>query len=594
MRDSTYAIQECVAVEVPSGEKLDPLAFSLGPRVAVGQRREQPEDNHGQGKEQNGAESIENNVVLDKGNPSGQKVEHLAEGNDGEVQGREVVMQEELTLHKIEGEVVEGPTEDGGSNLVIEALEDGVSVIIAAALPAENSDALEKNIDNNSSSSAPPNDGVAHQVNLAVLPTPEVNTAAEDRPSLRAGIPGMRLNKTGISLPHDLLELPKLAEEARVAVVDLFGICSELRMVVGLDIPKTVGEGTAFGAGNFLLFRGPIGKLDFVGEKNTASHDMHQLELGVNGTKTLLSNAARRLLLDDLNAEEIVGIAIEALIAIGRYLVLPVSLSNRGANVMRMETTVSGQMVETENSTILDIGGLGQVIPSASSVNGLAIDTKRLSLVFQEPNVVVVLVGIESDLLLLGTSGVHQGVRMKIASLGVDVPDSNTATQKNVGRDILHTLRVQSRLKLGAHEAVTVAGVGKAQEVDSEHGHVERKRDDDEAESAGHEVLGERARGDMLVVAKHNPELNQSQAANPRNGEQTNPLDASGDAQAKAGDGQPEPPAWREGFGRSQLLLVGERREAESCKSGSNHEGRIKQDKAGLGKKTVLCKEPVR
>lgn len=179
---------------------------------------------------------------------------------------------------------------------------------------------------------------------------------------------------------------------------------------------------------------------------------------------------------------------------------------------------------------------------------------------------------------------------MKIASLGVDVPDGNTATHKNVGRDILHTLRVQSRLELGAHETVTLTRVGKAQEVDSEHGQIETKRDDNEAESAGHEVFGERARGNVLVIAKHNPELNQSQAANPRNGEQTNPLDASGDSQAKTGDGQPEPPAWREGLSRPQLLLVGKRSKAEGSKGGSNHQGRVKQDKSGLSKKAVLCK----
>lgn len=234
-----------------------------------------------------------------------------------------------------------------------------------------------------------------------MLPAPEVDTAAEDRPSLGARIPGMRLNKTGIRLPHDLLKLPELAEESRVAIVDLFGVSSELRMVVGLDVPKTVGEGAALGAGNLLLFRGPIRKLDLVGEKNTASHDVHQLELGVNGTKTFLSNAALRLLLNNLDTEKVVGISIEALIAISRDLVLPISLGNRGTNVMRMETTMGRQMIKTENRAILDIGGFGEVVPRASSVDGLTIDAERLSLVLEEPDVVVILVGIESNLLLL-------------------------------------------------------------------------------------------------------------------------------------------------------------------------------------------------
>ena len=588
MGDRTYAIQEGIAIEIPSAEKLDSLAFSLGPRVTVGQRRVQPEDDHRQAKEQNGAYSVKNDFVLDERNPGCHEVKDLAEGNNGEVQCREVMMQEELTLHKVEREIMESPSKNRGSNLIVKSLEDGISVIVAAALPAENSDALEKDIDNNGGSGAPPDDRVTHQVNLAVLPTPEVDTAAKDRPGLGARVPGMRLNEAGICPPHDLLELPEFAEETRVAIVDLFGVRSELRMLVRLDIPKTVGKGTALGAGDFLLLRGPIRKFDLVGEENTASHDVHQPELGVNGTKAFLSNAALRLLLDNLNTEKVVGISIKALIAISGHLVLPIGLGNGRTNVVGMETTVGRLMVETENHAILDIGDFGEVVPRASSIDGLTINTKRLSLVLEKPDVVLILVGIESNLLLLRACRVHQGVRMQIASLGVDVPDGNTTTHKNVGRDILHSLRVQSRLELGAHEAIAFARVGKAQEVDSEHGHVKGKRDDNEAKNAGHEVLGERARRNMLVITKHNPELNQGQAANPRNGEQTNPLDASGDSQAETGNNQPEPPARLEGLGRSQLLLVGESREAEGSKGGSNHQGRVKQDEPGLGKKAVL------
>lgn len=593
MGDRTYTVQEGVAVEVPSGEKLDPLAFSLGPRVTVGQWGEEPEDDHGQGKEQNGTESVKDDLVLDERDPGCREVKDLAECNNGKVQGWEIMMQEELTLHKIEGEIVKSPSKNRGSNLIVETLENGVGVIVAAALPAENGDALEKDVDNHGSSSAPPDDGVTQQVNLAVMPAPEVDTAAKDRPSLGARIPGMGLDEAGIGLPHDLLKLPELAKEAGVAIVDLFSVGSELGVVVRLDIPKTVGKGTALGAGNFLLFRGPIRKFNLMGEKNTARHDVHQLELGVNGTKTFLSNAALRLLLDNLDTEKVIGVSVKALITISGNLVLPVSLSNGGTNIMRMETTVGWQMIETENHAVLNIRKFGEVVPRASSVDRLTIDTQRLGLVFEEPDVVVILVGIEGNLLLLGAGRIHQGVRMQIASLGVDVPDGNTAAQKDVSRHILHALGVQSRLELRAHEAITFARVGEAQEVDTKHGHVEGKRDDNQAESAGHEVLGERTRGDMLVVAKHNPELNQSQAANPGNGEQTNPLDASGNSQAKTGDGQPEPPAWREGLRRSKFLLVGERSEAEGSESGSNHEGRVEQDEPGLGKKAVLCDEPV-
>lgn len=112
MGDGTYVIREGIAVEIPGAEKLDPLAFSLGPGVTVGQRREQPENDHRQGKEQNGSESIENNLVLDERDSGCQKVKDLAKGNNGEVQGREVMMQEELTLHEVKGEIVESPSKN--------------------------------------------------------------------------------------------------------------------------------------------------------------------------------------------------------------------------------------------------------------------------------------------------------------------------------------------------------------------------------------------------------------------------------------------------------------------------------------------------
>lgn len=45
-------------------------------------------------------------------------------------------MQEELTLHQVEGEVVEGPSQHRGSDFVREAADDRVLDIIEAALPS--------------------------------------------------------------------------------------------------------------------------------------------------------------------------------------------------------------------------------------------------------------------------------------------------------------------------------------------------------------------------------------------------------------------------------------------------------------------------
>lgn len=56
-------------------------------------------------------------------------------------------MQEELTRHQIEWEVMECPSENGLAQFIIEALEIDVFVIAAAALPTDDGDALEENVE---------------------------------------------------------------------------------------------------------------------------------------------------------------------------------------------------------------------------------------------------------------------------------------------------------------------------------------------------------------------------------------------------------------------------------------------------------------
>lgn len=101
--------------------------------------------------------------------------------------------------------------------------------------------------------------------------------------------------------------------------------------------------------------------------------------------------------------------------------------------------------------------------------------------------------GIQSDLLLLAAGGIHQWVGVEIAALGVDMSNRYSAAQDNISSNVLHAFAVQGRLELGAHEAITIARVDKAEEVDGEHGHVEGERDDDESKSSGNKVLGPQA-----------------------------------------------------------------------------------------------------
>lgn len=58
------------------------------------------------------------------------------------------MVKEKLTFHQVEWEVVEGPAKYCRADLVIETLEGDVAVIVAAALPTQSCDTLEKDIDN--------------------------------------------------------------------------------------------------------------------------------------------------------------------------------------------------------------------------------------------------------------------------------------------------------------------------------------------------------------------------------------------------------------------------------------------------------------
>lgn len=167
---------------------------------------------------------------------------------------------------------------------------------------------------------------------------------------------------------------------------------------------------------------------------------------------------------------------------------------------------------------------------------------------------------------------------MQVSSLSIDVSDRNATAHENVGRNVLHALGVERGLEFGAHEPIALSRVLKTEEMNSEHGHVEREGDDDQAENARHEVLRKEADRDILVITKEDPKLDQGQGSNPGNREQANPLDADSHSQAKTSHDEPEPPAGIKCPGRTEFVLVAERREGKSGKGGRNHQGRVEQD----------------
>jgi hypothetical protein len=161
--------------------------------LVKGERRVEDEDRDGQRKEGHSSDTIRNAPLagVQDWHACCGIVEELAQGDDGKVQSREVVVQEQLALHQVEGEVVQRPAEHRSTKLVIEALESSVRVIVAVALPAENGNSLEANPNCDGESGCPPNDRVAKEVHLGVVTTPEVDTAAEDWPRFGTRVPGV-------------------------------------------------------------------------------------------------------------------------------------------------------------------------------------------------------------------------------------------------------------------------------------------------------------------------------------------------------------------------------------------------------------------
>lgn len=402
----------------------------------------------------------------------------------------------------------------------------------------------------------------------------------------------MRLDETSVCCPHDLLELPELAEETWVAVVDLFRILVKLRMDVALDVPDTVWQSATLGASDLLLFETPVGQFDLVREEHTASHDVNELELCLNSSQALLGVLAVRHGLDDLYAEQVVGVTLEALVSICGDLILPVSLSEWRTHIVRVQTTISGNVVETDERTVRDPFRV-EAIPSVRSGDGgvsgrIHSPIDRLRLVLNEEDIVLIFVRVESDLLLLATSRVHVRVGVQVATLGVVVTETDARAKSHVCGDIGHSLGVECGLELAAHEAIAITRVDEANKVDGKHGHVEGDWDDDQAEDAGEEVLEPQTHGDILGVADEDPELQCGDRANPRNGEESDPLDTRRRSQAHTGSSQPKPPSWGECLLWSKLVLVDEREPGETSQGGEDNQRSVQKDQARLGDKAVL------
>ena len=71
---------------------------------------------------------------------------------------------------------------------------------------------------------------------------------------------------------------------------------------------------------------------------------------------------------------------------------------------MRMETAMSCGVIKSDNITVFDQSGIHEIPCSRSSNLGLNL---WHGLVLHYPNVVIILVGVQGDLLLFASGGIH-------------------------------------------------------------------------------------------------------------------------------------------------------------------------------------------
>lgn len=248
----------------------------------------------------------------------------------------------------------------------------------------------------------------------------------------------MRVDEASVCPPHNLVKLPEFGEEVRNFVVHFLDVIRESRLAVLFNVPDAVGQGTALGTGNLLLVEAPFWQFHFMGEQNTTGHNVHKLELRLDRPQPLLRLGSVRHGRDNFHAEEVIGVSLESFVAIGGDFLLPIGFSNRRTDIMRVKASVSSHVVELDGVAVHDVL-CSDVIPGPWS-GDLAIWSKRLSLVLENEDVVVVLVGVKCDLLLLASAWVHVAVRVEVTSLCIVVSDRYPGAKDNIDRSITHTL----------------------------------------------------------------------------------------------------------------------------------------------------------
>jgi hypothetical protein len=109
------------------------------------------------------------------------------------------------------------------------------------------------------------------------------------------------------------------------------------------------------------------------------------------------------MILDDLNAEVIIGITFESRIAISTDFILPIYFRDRGPHIMRMKALFRDDMFKSDHSTVFnpDGGFKESEYMGREGYTRLVKRDFRVGLVCEDPIIVVVAMWVECNLLLI-------------------------------------------------------------------------------------------------------------------------------------------------------------------------------------------------
>lgn len=522
-----------------------------------------------------------NLLVLGRGLIDGLRVEDkFEEGTSNQARGqvgREIMMQEKLSSHEVEWEVMGGPGQPEEASRVVESRASAVIQGINAAAEGDLIGQDNTGVDGQQTAGKPPADRVAEEVDLlaSLVLSPEADTSEQEGPLVRVARVGVAAGQLAVVVEHGSLQLKPLLQEGQVLNLALRLLAASVIGSKGRNIlynPDVGARGNLLVSVDFLLFVSPLRQGLGVSPHGNLAGVVNKLEVARDRLEVLVV-----LAMLNSNLKESIVLALAKGFLSGNTGELLVGGVVRRGNIVGEEDLVSAQMTETNEIVVLNIA------------------TSRLVTIGGEnlPVVVGIVVRISGNLLALaGDTAVIVSERVLVLvaveiGLGFLVSNGDAVIVLDVDCVGEHDVVAEGLLEFRGHEVVTGTGPGEDSEMNLEPEEVEEEGHQNETEGASSEVLAKFDEIDRTlgsVDVEKVPEVNDDGGADGDEGESTDVLGGHVTGQGKACEDEPLPPLPREGLVSELVELNIE----EQAASHGENQGGIQENEAGLANVGVV------